>query len=141
MASPQVTVRMSPELYRALVKMAKLEDKNLSEFTRDLIELGMGKKQAPENQVMKRLETMEANLVGMHQVLGNVLTKSMMVCAGAKYYGQLSTTFVDEMTTYITTQQALDPEVKADREMQRAAKAKQYELDYLSEVLGPQSSK
>jgi len=130
---------MSPELYRALVKMAKLEDKNLSEFTRDLIELGMGKKQAPEEQVMQRLETMEANLVGMHQVLGNILTKSMMVCAGDKYYGQLSTTFVDEMTTFITTQRALDPKVKADREQQRAAKAKQYELDYLGEVLGPQS--
>ena len=140
MASPQVTVRMSPELYKALVKMAKLEDKNLSEFTRDLIELGLSKKQAPKDQVMERLEVMEANLVGMHQVLGNVLTKSMMVCAGAKYYGQLSTTFVDEMTTYITTQRALDPKVKADREQQRAEKAKQYELDYLGEVLGPQSS-
>jgi predicted CopG family antitoxin len=139
MASPQVTVRMSPELYKALVKMAKLEDKNLSEFTRDLIELGMSKKQVPKEQVIERLEVMEANLVGMHQVLGNVLTKSMMVCAGAKYYGQLSTTFADEMTTYITTQRALDPKVKADREQQRAEKAKQYELDYLGEVLGPQS--
>jgi hypothetical protein len=119
--------------------MAKLEDKNLSEFTRDLIELGMSKKQVPKEQVIERLEVMEANLVGMHQVLGNVLTKSMMVCAGAKYYGQLSTTFADEMTTYITTQRALDPKVKADREQQRAEKAKQYELDYLGEVLGPQS--
>lgn len=39
--SPQITVRVDPELYKALVMLARTEEKTLANFTRDLIEDGL----------------------------------------------------------------------------------------------------
>lgn len=60
MASPQVTVRMDPESYKALVMLARVEEKTIAELTRALIEDGLKARKStkiPESShVIERLD-------------------------------------------------------------------------------------
>lgn len=76
MASPQVTVRLDPELYKALVMLARAEERTLANLTRDLIEDGLkyrkSGKIAESSTVLERLDVIVSVLKGETQGTPNV---------------------------------------------------------------------
>lgn len=48
MASPKVSVRLDSETYANLLKLAQVERKTITELVRELIDLGLTKREASE---------------------------------------------------------------------------------------------
>jgi len=111
MASPQVTVRLDPELYKTLVKLAQMEKKNLAEFTRELIEQGLGKHESIEAEVLDRLNMMSAEF-------GELLARAVKASGHAAAYALMSTRYTYETQHFTVTQgQTLDDESKKQRQL------------------------
>lgn len=71
MASPRVTVRLDPELYKALVMLARTEETTLANLTRDLIEDGLEARKsgkiAESGTVLERLDVIVSLLKAQSQ--------------------------------------------------------------------------
>jgi hypothetical protein len=134
MASPQITVRLDPEMYKAVLKLAQIEKKTLAEFTRELIEQGLGKHQSIETEVLDRLNIISAEL-------GELLARSVKASAVAAYYAKLSTETTDESAHYITTNpklqggQVLDKETKKQRAQDRQKRSREIANHFLTAPL------
>jgi len=130
MASPQITVRLDPDTYKTLVKLAQMERKNLAELTRELIEQGLGRHQSIETEVLDRLNAMSAEL-------GELTARAVKVSGQAAYYAKLAIETVDETNHYITTNpkleggQVLDAEARQQRANSRYKKAQEIAEGYL----------
>lgn len=129
MASPQVTVRLDPETYKTLVKLAELDKKNLAELTRELIEQGLGKRQTIETELLERLNMMSAEL-------GELTARAVKASAASLYFAKLATDFTQETAHFVTTSkiegQPLDQETKWQRTANWDKKAKEFEQVFLT---------
>ena len=111
MASPQVTVRLDPQLYKTLVKLARVERKNQAEFTRELIEQGLGKHQSIETEVLDRLNWMSVEF-------GELLARAVKASGHAAAYAHMSTRYTYETQHFTVTQgQTLDDESRKQRQL------------------------
>lgn len=128
MASPQITVRLDPDTYKTLVKLAQVERKNLAELTRELIEQGLGRHQSIETEVLDRLNAMSTEL-------GELVARAVKVSGQASYYAKLSCESSEETAHYVTTAiaggQVLDAETKNQRAQARYKKAREMGEGYL----------
>lgn len=130
MASPQITVRLDPETYKTLVKLAQMERKNLAELTRELIEQGLGRHQSIETEVLDRLNAMSTEL-------GELVARAVKVSGQAAYYAKLAIETTDETNNYIITNpkleggQVLDQAARQQRANSRYKKAREMAEGYL----------
>jgi predicted DNA-binding protein len=126
MASPQVTVRLDPETYKTLVKLAQMERKNLAELTRELIEQGIGRHQSIETEVLDRLNQMSAEM-------GELLARAVKASGHAAAYALMSTRYTYETQHYtVTDGQTLDDESKKERQRGWEKYAKEIAEKFLS---------
>lgn len=129
MASPQVTVRLEPETYKTLVKLAQTERKNLAELTRELIEQGLGRHQSIETEVLDRLNVMSTELA-------ELTARAVKASAASLYFAKLATDFTQETAHFVTTSkiegQPLDQETKRQRTANWDKKAKEFEQIFLT---------
>lgn len=132
MASPQVTVRLDPETYKTLVKLAQVERKKLAELTRELIEQGIGRHQSIETEVLDRLNQMSMEL-------GELMGRAVKASGHAAYYSKLASEASDETAHFITTNpkleggQVLDAESRSQRAQTRRKKMKEVADFYLTQ--------
>lgn len=130
MASPQITVRLDPDTYKTLVKLAQVERKNMAELTRELIEQGLGRHQTIETEVLERLNQMSMEL-------GELTARAVKVSGQAAYYAKLAIETTDETNHYIITNpaltggQVLDQEARRERANSRYKKAREMGEGYL----------
>jgi predicted DNA-binding protein len=130
MASPQVTVRLDPDTYKTLVKLAQMERKNLAELTRELIEQGLGRHQSIEMEVLDRLNQMSMELA-------ELTARAVKASGQAAYYAKLAIETTDETNNFIITSpalkggQVLDQEARQQRSQSRYKKAREMAEGYL----------
>lgn len=91
MASPQITVRVDPELYKALVMLARTEEKTLANFTRDLIEDGLkvrkSTKSAESPEICERLDAI-LQLLKTREVSNDLVVKAIRAAAASQSYAR-----------------------------------------------------
>jgi hypothetical protein len=132
MAAPQISVRMSPELYKALVKLSQMEHKNLAELTRELIETGLGTKTTPQADIKTELQFMEMRL-------SELIARGVKGSAIASYYAKLATETTEETAHYLTTAikggEVLNKEAKKQRIDDRRQTARKVSEHFMTESL------
>ncbi|MDZ4832807.1 MAG: hypothetical protein SGJ27_03305 [Candidatus Melainabacteria bacterium] len=119
MASPQVTVRLDPDTYKTLIKLAELEKKTVAEMTRALIEQGLGKRQTIEDDLISELRMVRMEL-------GELTAKSVKLGGIAAYYARLATIFTAETMHFTTNNgQPMPAEMKKERALQWKEESRQ----------------
>jgi hypothetical protein len=91
-ASPQVTARLDESTYKALLKLAELEQKTIADVTRELIQLGLGKKEAPELEQLEKVRKVAEATEKMEQKIAKLeaeMTKSRRMTAAGLYWTEL----------------------------------------------------
>jgi hypothetical protein len=107
MPSPKLSVRVSPETYETLLKLAEVEKVSLIDLVRELIELGLGKKTKPEEDeitVLERIDAMNADVWEANKVLLEFLGRGIKAAAGARYFAALSVDLTKQLTQLIFNQ-------------------------------------
>lgn len=91
-SSPQITVRVDPELYKALVMLARTEEKTLANFTRDLIEDGLearkSTKSAESPEILERLDAILQLLKAVHDEPADLIEKAVRAAAAGQSYAR-----------------------------------------------------
>lgn len=126
MPSPSVTVRLSEDTHQALVKLAEMENKNLAQFTRELIEQALGKHLSAEETILNEIRM-------MHMQLGDLLAKAAFAAAGNQQYNKLITEYVMDIANYLPTGQAMSAEAKRKQMEEYQEKVKQQAHQFLRE--------
>lgn len=129
MASPKLSVRLDPQLYTTLVKLAQVERKTVTEMTAELLELGIGRKQTPESAVLDEMRLANAQMA-------ELVARTLKASAGARYFSRLAVTYAQDMTQYLA---ALAQNVNVDQGSnqklmaQFEQKSKEFEKHYLED--------
>jgi len=125
MASPQVTVRLEPETYKTLIKLAELEKKTVAEMTRELIEQGLGKRQTIEDDLLTELRMLRMEL-------GDLMARAVKVGGITSYYARMATIYTAETMHYTTNNgQPMPAKTKKERATQWRDEARQQAMDLL----------
>lgn len=129
MASPKISVRLDEDSYSNLLKLAQIERKTITELVRELIDLGLSVKEAPEQEqdsdvVLQRLDVLE-----MH--IGDLLVKAVKAGAGARFLARLALTFSSDTVSWLTEKKLADSEAKAALVARMEGEADRYADEYL----------
>lgn len=129
MASPKISFRVPEETYGALLKLAEIEHKTVAELSRELLEVGMGKRTTPDMDILTRLQFLEMTIAEM-------MARGVKASAVAAYYAKLATETTDEATHFITTSgQILDNETKVKRAKERQKRSREIAQHFLTAPL------
>ena len=126
---PKLSFRVDHDTYKTLKTLADLDNKTISDYTREVIEIGIGKKITAEQHMLDEFRLLCSQL--------NELTaRAIKAGAGAKYYSQMSTNYAQEMTQYLAklAEEAnlrVDPKVTKKQKEMYEKESKQYEQHYL----------
>jgi len=126
---PKLSFRVDPDTYKTLKTLADMDNKTLSDYTREVIEIGIGKKITAEQQMLDEFRLLCSQL-------SDFTARAVKAGAGAKYYAQMSTNYAQEMTQYLAelTKQAnlqVDPQVTKSQKAMYEKESKQFEQFYL----------
>ena len=129
MASPKISVRLEPETYANLLKLAQLERKTITELVRELIDKGLVAQQQPagttdQAAILKRLDVME-----MH--FGELLVKAVKTGASARFLSRLAVSFGSDTVSWLTEKQLADADSKAKFLKDMDAQADKYAQEFL----------
>lgn len=89
MASPQIAVRLDPETYKAVLTLARMEDKTISEFARELIEQGLSKHTSADQNLLDEVRMMRMEL-------GDLMSRALKVGGITGYYARLAAIYAQE---------------------------------------------
>jgi Ribbon-helix-helix protein, copG family len=142
MPSPKLSVRVSPETYATLLKLAEVERVSLTDLVRELIELGLGKKAKPEEDeitVLERIDAMNADVWEANKVLLEFLGRGIKAAAGARYFAALSVDLTNQLTQLVSTSEVgktgqVHPDSATQQMTQWVKKAEDIEARYLLEL-------
>tara|TARA_Y100001933_G_C18495651_1_gene354350 strand:- start:59 stop:454 length:396 start_codon:yes stop_codon:yes gene_type:complete len=124
MPSPSVTVRLDQETYKTMVKLAKIENKNLAQFTRELIEQSLDKREDAEDSLLNEIRAMRMQLE-------DLTARAVKASAGSKYFSRLSTSYLQDLTSLVTTEKLLDQKSKKQQMAQFETKSAEFEQHFL----------
>ena|SRR3984957_2420101 len=142
MPSPKLSVRVSPETYATLLKLAEVEKVSLTDLVRELIDLGLGKKTKPEEDditVLERIDAMNADVWEANKVLLEFLGRAIKAAAGARYFAALSVDLTNQLTQLVSTSDVgktglVHPDSAQQQMAQWVKKAEDIEARYLLEL-------
>ena len=129
MAAPAVSVRLSPETYKKLLRRADVERKTVTELVRELLEREFSAKEAAEQKpddkvVLQRLDVLEKHI-------GELLVKAVKAGASGRFLSRLGLSFSSDTVSWLTEQRLADGPSKAKFLAEMEAQADQYSQDYL----------
>lgn len=129
MPSPKLSLRVQPETYKTLLKLAELEGKTVTEMTRELIEQGLGKRSTIEQDLLDEMRMIRIEM-------GELTARAVKAGGHAAYFAKLASESSDETAHYVTTAiaggQVLDSESKKQRAEARRKKSKEVADVYLN---------
>lgn len=131
-----VGTKVEKEVHEHLTQLAAAQGKSVSEVARDLIEAGLkrgalGANDGQSEAVLERLTTLEQQIAFHHNALGELLMKTVKAGAAARYFARLSTSYGQDITSYLTTQKPLDSQSKQAQMAQFEKKCREFEQHFL----------
>lgn len=139
MKTGTVTVRLPIEAIDRLQKLAKAQGCSLSDLLKKKImsNLETNKEDTESNSdMLKRLQEMEANLIGAQQAMAEILVPILTNAVGARYHASLATTYADDMITVMQTGNVLSEQEVERRQAVREKEATKLEQAVLALALG-----
>lgn len=127
-----IGTKVEKQVHDHLTQLAAAQGKSVSEIARELIEDGLkrsaqGVNAGEPEAVLERLTALEQQIAFHHNALGELLMKAVKAGAGARYFARLSTSYGQDITSYLTTQQPLDAQSKAAQMAQFEKKCREFE--------------
>lgn len=131
-----VGTKVEKEVHEHLAQLAAAQGKSVSEVARELIEAGLkrGAQDFNDGQpeaVLERLASLEQQIAFHHNALGELLVKAVKAGAAARYFARLSTSYGQDITSYLTTQKPLDAQSKQSQMAQFEKKCREFEQHFL----------
>lgn len=135
-----VGTKVEKDIHEHLTKLAAAQGKSVSEVARALIEAGLkraaqGVSDGQPEAVLERLGSLEQQIAFHHNALGELLMKAVKAGAAARYFARLSTSYGQDVTSYLTTQTPMDAQSKAAQMAQFEKKCREFEHHYLMSPL------
>lgn len=87
-----MTVRLDEGTYKALVKLAELDQKTIADVTRELIQIGLGKQQAPESEQLEKVRKVSEATEKMELQIAQLeaeMKQSKRMAAAGMYWTEL----------------------------------------------------
>lgn len=131
-----IGTKVEREVHDHLVQLAAAQGKSVSEVARELIESGLKRNahgasvEAPE-ALTERLGILEQQIAFHHNALGELLMKAVKAGAAARYFARLSTSYGQDITSYLTTQKPLDAQSKQAQMAQFEKKCREFEQHFV----------
>ncbi|MBJ7900931.1 MAG: hypothetical protein GC158_13680 [Cyanobacteria bacterium RI_101] len=117
---PKLSFRVDPDTYNTLKTLADMEHKTISDFTREVIEIGIGKKTTAEQQMLEEFRFTCAQM-------GEFTARAVKAAAGSRYFARLSAMYAMDITQYVTSGEPMTEKTKSQLMAQYEAKAKEFE--------------
>lgn len=103
MKTGTVTIRLPEEKIEQFKQMAKVKGMTLAEFVREQALAQVESKGDGSDEVLKRIEEMEANLSDAQRAAAELLVSILRNTVGARYHASLATTYADDIITVMQT--------------------------------------
>lgn len=135
-----VGTKVEKEVHEHLANLAAAQGKSVSEVVRELIESGLkrsvqGVSDEQSEAVLERLGALEQQIAFHHNALGELLLKAVKAGAAARYFARLSTSYGQDISSYLTTQTPLDSHSKQAQMAQFETKCTEFEQHFLMSPL------
>lgn len=125
-----VGTKVTPAVYETLSLMAAEEKCTVADLIRKLI-YDRVSNVADSKQVMpdaiKKLESIERQIAFHHEALGELLVKAVTASAGAQYFARLSTSYGQDLTSFVSSQRPMDKQTKLEQMNQFEKNSKEFE--------------
>jgi hypothetical protein len=122
MPSPKVSLRVEPEKYAVLVKLARTENKSMTDLVKRLIDEALARRE--EAATAKGTEQLQKRMEKMLGAVTKLLNGTFEQSAKAHFYGRLGIEYSNDVITYLVQKQELD---KASKEVRRGQAEKEAE--------------
>lgn len=126
---PKLSFRVDHDTYNTLKSLADMENKSLSDYTREVIEIGIGKKITAEQQMLDEFRLTCAEMK-------DFMARAVKASAGALWFSRMGIKYNQEMTQYLS-ELARQSNVKIDNKSSEKKMAdcdemaQKYEKHYL----------
>ena len=125
MASPKISFRVAEETYKNLLRLAELERKTVAELSRELLEIGLGKRVSAEDKLLSEI-----------QAAKEMAAKAVKLGGIATYYARLSSVFTAETMHYTTNNgQVMSEGKKTELQERWKAKSREWAMRHFEESL------
>lgn len=129
MKTQVLALRLPEDQLLVLQKMADSKGLKVSDLVKQMISDSLDEAKtgsgSNNSDVMARLEKMESNILGASSWMADVLMTNLKATAGARYLALLATENCDEVISYMTNNQPLDPETREEWQKSRAEQVTQ----------------
>lgn len=129
-----VGTKVTPAVYETLSLMAAEEKCTVADLIRKLIDDRVSNDGARPvmPDAMRKLESIERQIAFHHEALGELLVKAVAASAGAQYFARLTTSYGQDLTSFVSSQQPMDKQTKLDQMSQFEKNSKEFEKKCLT---------